>query len=96
MNQNYRDKCTLDLKAKLLLDKGEPYVTGALMTFDEGKWRMDGGIPWRHEMGSGGYWNELLGTGISITDLNALAAAPIQFGKESINEDTPYGPSPEY
>lgn len=79
MNQTYRDKCILDLKAKILLDKGTPYVPG--------------GIPWRYEMGSGGYWNELLETGLSVSDLTRLASEPVRFGKESINEDTPYGAS---
>lgn len=80
MNQAYRDKCTLDLKAKLLLDKGEVYVPG--------------GIPWRYEMGSGGYWNELLETGLSVVELTRLASAPVAFGKV-LDEDTPNSASDE-
>lgn len=55
VDQDYRDLCYLDLKAKIILDKGQLYQRC--------------GKPWVYEMGSGGYWAEYLNSGASLDDL---------------------------
>lgn len=75
MNNTWRDKCTLDVKAKLMIDRGQPYVPG--------------GIPWLYEMGSGGYWAKLMDSGLTDDELERLAKEPLRFGKV-VDESTPY------
>ena len=62
IDQTYRDLCTLDLKAKVLLDKDNEYERD--------------GKPWRYEMGSGGYWAEFLDSGASLHDVDTVSGSP--------------------
>lgn len=61
IDETWRDKCMLDVKAKILLDRDQPYEPG--------------GKPWVYEMGSGGYWSEFMDSGASIDELTKVTGA---------------------